>query len=83
MSVWIQLRSAEDPVWPFADKIVWQLKKGRRLRTRFESDGVRGRKQGLLLLADVPTLSCSYMTGDRRCGTAVLLLLAPHSCSSS
>lgn len=50
---------------------------------RFESGDVRAVILVPLLLADVPTLWYSYRSGGRLCGMVVLLLLAPHSRSSS
>ena len=53
------------------------------MRKLFESGDVRIEKVELLLQVDVPTRGCSCRTEDRLYGMVMLLLLAPHSRSSS
>lgn len=78
----MQPHSVEDPVWPVADGTVRKLVGG-RTRMPFVSVDVRVVRLGLLLLVDVPTLWCSYMTEGRLYGMATVLLLAPQFRSSS
>lgn len=53
------------------------------MRKLFESGDVMIVKVELLLQVDVPTRGYSYRIEDQLCGMGVLLLLAPHSRSSS